>query len=81
MTLIASNLRLQRPDGVEVVEAPTAADVERAATATADADVVLMAAAVSDYRPSQTDDAKRPKDEKTWDDRARADRRRPRGAR
>ncbi len=39
--------------------------MERAAGAT-DADVVLMAAAVSDYSPSETNDAKRPKDENTW---------------
>ena len=31
-----------------------------------DADIVLMAAAVSDYRPSQTDTAKRPKDDNRW---------------
>jgi phosphopantothenoylcysteine decarboxylase/phosphopantothenate--cysteine ligase len=65
VTLVASNLAVAAPAGIEVVEAPTAADVERA-TAGSDADVVLMAAAVSDYRPAQTDDAKRPKDEKRW---------------
>jgi phosphopantothenoylcysteine decarboxylase/phosphopantothenate--cysteine ligase len=65
VTLIASNLTVPAPDGVAVVEAPTAADVQRAAGAT-DADVVLMAAAVSDYSPSQTDDAKRPKDDNRW---------------
>jgi len=48
-----------------VVDAPTAADVERATTGS-DADVVLMAAAVSDYRPSQSDEAKRPKSEEPW---------------
>jgi phosphopantothenoylcysteine decarboxylase / phosphopantothenate---cysteine ligase len=66
VTLIASNLAVPAPDGIEVVEAPTAAEVERATNFRADADVVLMAAAVSDYRPSQTDEAKRPKDEETW---------------
>jgi phosphopantothenoylcysteine decarboxylase/phosphopantothenate--cysteine ligase len=65
VTLVASNLTVPAPDGVAVVEAPTAADVQRAAGAT-DADVVLMAAAVSDYSPSQTDDAKRPKDDNRW---------------
>jgi phosphopantothenoylcysteine decarboxylase / phosphopantothenate---cysteine ligase len=64
--LIASNLSVPPPEGVELVEAPTAADLERAAIAHHGADVVLMAAAVSDYRPAQTDGAKRPKDEKTW---------------
>ena len=66
VTLIASNLTVAPPDGIELVQAPTAADVERATTAHAGADVVLMAAAVSDYRPAQTEEAKRPKDEKTW---------------
>ena len=66
VTLIASNLAVQAPEGVEVVEAPTAADVEREATARAGADVVIMAAAVADYRPVETEDAKRPKDEKRW---------------
>jgi phosphopantothenoylcysteine decarboxylase / phosphopantothenate---cysteine ligase len=66
VTLIASNLTVAPPDGIELVQAPTAADVERATTAHAGADVVLMAAAVSDYRPAQTEEAKRPKDGKTW---------------
>ncbi len=63
--LVASNLSVAAPEGIDVVAAPTAADVERA-TAGSDADIVLMAAAVSDYRPSQTDEAKRPKDENKW---------------
>jgi phosphopantothenoylcysteine decarboxylase/phosphopantothenate--cysteine ligase len=66
VTLIASNLTVAPPDGIEIVQAPTAADVQRATSSHASADVVLMAAAVSDYRPAQTDAAKRPKDEKTW---------------
>jgi phosphopantothenoylcysteine decarboxylase/phosphopantothenate--cysteine ligase len=67
VTLIASNLAVPAPEGVELVDAPTAADVEREASARADADVVLMAAAVADYRPSKSDTAKRPKDEETWE--------------
>jgi phosphopantothenoylcysteine decarboxylase / phosphopantothenate---cysteine ligase len=67
VTLIASNLAVAAPEGVEVVEAPTAADVERAITARAEADVVLMAAAVSDYRPAETEEAKRPKDQESWE--------------
>jgi phosphopantothenoylcysteine decarboxylase/phosphopantothenate--cysteine ligase len=65
VTLVASNLTVEPPLGVELVDAPTAADVERA-TAGSEADVFLMAAAVSDYRPSETDEAKRPKDDKRW---------------
>jgi phosphopantothenoylcysteine decarboxylase/phosphopantothenate--cysteine ligase len=66
VTLIASNLAVPAPQGVEVVEAPTASEVERAITDRADADIVLMAAAVSDYRPVETEAAKRPKDDKSW---------------
>ena len=67
VTLVASNLTVSAPRGVEVVEAPTAADVEREVGARAErADVVLMAAAVSDYRPSEALEGKRPKDEHPW---------------
>jgi phosphopantothenoylcysteine decarboxylase/phosphopantothenate--cysteine ligase len=49
-----------RPAGGMVVETPTAADLEREALArAADADVVLMAAAVADYRPAEPGAAKR----------------------
>jgi len=66
VTLLASNLAVASPDGVEVVQAPTAADVEREALARADADVVVMAAAVADYRPAEALDGKRPKDDAGW---------------
>ncbi len=66
VTLIASNLDVPPPPGIEVVQAPTAADVEREASARATADVVLMASAVSDYRPSELEASKRPKDGKPW---------------
>ena len=55
------------PAGVELVETPTAADLEREALAhAAEADVVVMAAAVADYRPAEALAAKRPKDTATW---------------
>ena len=66
VTLIASNLAIAAPDGIEVVEAPTAAEVERAIMARPEADIVLMAAAVSDYRPVESKAGKRPKDEESW---------------
>jgi phosphopantothenoylcysteine decarboxylase / phosphopantothenate---cysteine ligase len=66
VTLLASNLAVPPPDGVEVVQAPTAADVEREALSRADADVIVMAAAVADYRPALARDDKRPKDEGAW---------------
>jgi phosphopantothenoylcysteine decarboxylase / phosphopantothenate---cysteine ligase len=66
VTLIASNLSVDPPGGVEVVQAPTAADLARETLARGDADVVVMAAAVADYRPTETEAAKRPKDRGTW---------------
>jgi phosphopantothenoylcysteine decarboxylase/phosphopantothenate--cysteine ligase len=66
VTLLAANLAVPPPPGITVVETPSAADVEREALARADADVVVMAAAVSDYRPADRLDAKRPKDGRGW---------------
>jgi phosphopantothenoylcysteine decarboxylase/phosphopantothenate--cysteine ligase len=66
VTLLAANLAVPAPGGMEVVDTPTAADVEREALARADADVVIMAAAVADYRPAQALAAKRPKDDAGW---------------
>jgi phosphopantothenoylcysteine decarboxylase/phosphopantothenate--cysteine ligase len=66
VTLLAANLHVAAPDGVEVVPTPTAADLRREALARADADVVLMAAAVSDYRPSEPLAGKRPKGSEPW---------------
>ena len=67
VTLLASNLAVPAPEGVEVVEAPTAADLEREATSrSGDADVVVMAAAVADYRPAEPLQEKRPKTGEAW---------------
>ena len=67
VTLLAANLAVPAPPGVELVETPTAADLEREAIARgAEADVVVMAAAVADYRPAEAFAAKRPKDTGTW---------------
>jgi phosphopantothenoylcysteine decarboxylase/phosphopantothenate--cysteine ligase len=67
VTLLAANLAVPAPPGVELVETPTAADLEREALErAAEADVVVMAAAVADYRPAQALAAKRPKDAATW---------------
>ena len=66
VTLLAANLAIPRPAGIEVVETPTAADLEREALARARSDVVVMAAAVADYRPSAPRVSKRPKDEVPW---------------
>jgi phosphopantothenoylcysteine decarboxylase/phosphopantothenate--cysteine ligase len=67
VTLLASNLAVPAPDGVEVVDVPSAADLEREATGRgADADVIVMAAAVSDYRPAAPIAGKRPKSQEGW---------------
>ncbi len=67
VTLLAANLAVPAPAGVELVETPTAADLEREALArAAEADVVVMAAAVADYRPAEALAAKRPKDTAAW---------------
>jgi phosphopantothenoylcysteine decarboxylase / phosphopantothenate---cysteine ligase len=66
VTLLAANLGVPVPPGVEVVETPTAEAMLDAAIAHADADIVLMAAAVADYRPAERLEQKRPKDEHPW---------------
>jgi len=67
VTLLAANLAVPAPAGVELVETPTAADLEREALGRrAEADVVVMAAAVADYRPAEALAAKRPKDTAVW---------------
>ena len=66
VTLVASNLGVPSPVGVDVVQAPTAEDVARETLARGDADVVVMAAAVADYRPAEPEEGKRPKDDEPW---------------
>ncbi|HLF69188.1 MAG TPA: phosphopantothenoylcysteine decarboxylase, partial [Gaiellaceae bacterium] len=66
VTLLAANLAVPPPAGVAVVETPTAQDLEREALARRDADVIVMAAAVADYRPAAPRQDKHPKDGATW---------------
>ena len=67
VTLLAANLAVPTPAGVEVVQAPTAADLEREArTRSGAADVVVMAAAVADYRPAKPIEGKRGKTDEVW---------------
>jgi len=66
VTVLAANLAVAAPAGVEVVETPTAADLEREALARRSADVVLMAAAVADYRPLEAANGKRAKSAERW---------------
>jgi len=66
VTLLAANLAVPPPRGIDVVETPTAAALLDEALARRDADVVLMAAAVADYRPVDPAAQKRPKDDQAW---------------
>jgi phosphopantothenoylcysteine decarboxylase/phosphopantothenate--cysteine ligase len=67
VALLGANLVVPAPPGVDLIETPTAGDLEREALARgADADVVVMAAAVADYKPSEALAGKRPKDHATW---------------
>jgi phosphopantothenoylcysteine decarboxylase/phosphopantothenate--cysteine ligase len=59
VTLIAANVALPKPGAVRVVEVETAAELLGAAQAAfAEADVLVMAAAVADFRPAHALDAK-----------------------
>ena len=66
VTLLAANLAVPAPSGVTTIEVTTAADLRRAALDHADADVVVMAAAVADYRAAEPVVGKRPKDGEPW---------------
>ena len=67
VTLLGANLAVSSPPGVELVETPTASDVESEALSRAvEADVVIMAAAVADYRPAEALATKRSKDRSGW---------------
>lgn len=57
--LVAANIEVPAPDGVEVTAVTTAYDLERVMRdAAAGADVVVMAAAVADFRPKEYVDSK-----------------------
>jgi len=67
VSLLGANLAVPAPPGVELVETPTAADLEHEAlTRGGEADVVIMAAAVADYRPAEALATKRPKEQAAW---------------
>jgi len=66
VTLLLANGSVAPSAGIEVVVAPTAADLARETLARADADIVLMAAAVADYTPREPIGGKRPKSKEPW---------------
>jgi len=64
--LLAANLALAAPHGVETIPTPTAEAMLDAALALPDVDVALLAAAVADYRPVEAIAGKRPKEDASW---------------
>jgi len=59
VTLVAAHLEVPVPDGVEVVSVETTAELATAMeSAAASHDVIIMAAAVADYRPAAVSNAK-----------------------
>jgi phosphopantothenoylcysteine decarboxylase / phosphopantothenate---cysteine ligase len=59
VTVIAANVSLPRAEGITYVDVETAAELERAAhEAFPDADVLIMAAAVADFRPASPEASK-----------------------
>jgi phosphopantothenoylcysteine decarboxylase/phosphopantothenate--cysteine ligase len=65
VTLVGANLAVAAPEGARLVEVSTAAELEQATrTAFATADVLLMAAAVADFRPADAAEGKIKKGER-----------------
>jgi phosphopantothenoylcysteine synthetase/decarboxylase len=65
VVLLAANLSVEPPPGVEVVQTPTAEAMLEAA-AGAEFHIALLAAAVADYRPAAATEAKRSKTAAPW---------------
>jgi phosphopantothenoylcysteine decarboxylase/phosphopantothenate--cysteine ligase len=64
VTLLAANLAVAPPAGVETISTPTAAAM--LAAADREFDLALLAAAVADYRPAQVASGKRVKSASVW---------------
>ena len=59
VTLVAANVTLAVPDGIDVVPVETTLELQQAVeAAAAGADVVVMAAAPADFRPAKVSDSK-----------------------
>lgn len=59
VVLVAAHLEVEPPEGVELIEVQTALELQEAVEEAARAaDIVVMTAAVADYRPAETQDAK-----------------------
>ncbi len=66
VVLLAANLAVPQPYGIETIPTPTAAAMLDAAEALADIDLAFLAAAVADYRPAAALAGKRTKSEEPW---------------
>jgi phosphopantothenoylcysteine decarboxylase/phosphopantothenate--cysteine ligase len=64
--VLAANLAVEVPYGIEAIPTPTAESMRDAALALPDVDVLLLAAAVADYRPAEALSGKRTKDDHVW---------------
>jgi phosphopantothenoylcysteine decarboxylase/phosphopantothenate--cysteine ligase len=64
--VLAANLSVDVPYGIETIPTPTAESMRDAALALPDVDVLLLAAAVADYRPAEALAGKRAKDDRGW---------------
>ncbi|MGC9974790.1 MAG: bifunctional phosphopantothenoylcysteine decarboxylase/phosphopantothenate--cysteine ligase CoaBC [Gaiellaceae bacterium] len=65
VTLVAANLAVPAPAGVELIEVQSAAALAEAMLGRDD-DIILMSAAVADYKPAVPEQGKRRKSEQTW---------------
>jgi phosphopantothenoylcysteine decarboxylase/phosphopantothenate--cysteine ligase len=66
VTVVAANVSLAAPPGVEVVEVGSAAELADETLARGDSDLIVMAAAVADYRPISPEQRKKKKDDTEW---------------
>jgi phosphopantothenoylcysteine decarboxylase / phosphopantothenate---cysteine ligase len=66
VVLLAANLAVPAPMGVETIPTPTADAMLQAALALEPVDIALLAAAVADYRPAAALAGKRAKDDSAW---------------
>jgi phosphopantothenoylcysteine decarboxylase/phosphopantothenate--cysteine ligase len=66
VVLLAANLAVPVPPGIETIPTPTAELMLDAATALPDIDIGLFAAAVADYRPAVALARKRAKSDEPW---------------
>ena len=65
VTLVGANLTVPAPAGIELIEVDSAAKLAEAVLGR-DAEIIIMCAAVADYRPATPEKGKRHKNDKNW---------------